>query len=109
MLTSDADSSEDRDLRRYLRDLAALSALPAIWSGESRQRIAEGVAEVLVTVLHLSSAHVRLKGSTSEDAVEVTRRDEPPSEEEPPCDRHDHCRRHPQSASQLLMAPFTQI
>src|SRR5688500_16009946 len=86
MLTSDADSSEDRDLRRYLRDLAALSALPAIWSGESRQRIAEGVAEVLVTVLHLSSAHVRLKGSTSEDAVEVTRRDEPPgvpvSEEE---------------------------
>lgn len=66
-----ADSTEYRDLRRCLRDLAAVTALPAVWSGQSRERVAEGVADVLVRVLHLDAACVQLHRSEREAPVDV--------------------------------------
>ena len=62
---------EDRDLRRYLRDLAAVTALPAVWSGAERRHIAGGMAEVSVTTLQLDFAYVRLEGSTSAEPLQA--------------------------------------
>ena len=40
--------SDPRELRNYLRDLIALSALPATWKAYEPQRIAESVAAALI-------------------------------------------------------------
>ncbi len=47
-------------LRRALRDLVALSAVPAAWVGREPSEIALGLAEVLVNSLYLDFAFVRL-------------------------------------------------
>src|SRR5438067_2161448 len=80
MLRSGARSPGNRELRRHLRDLAALTALPAVWSGESRRQVAEGVAEALVAVLQLDAAYVRLQSAAGEEALEVARAGEQPGE-----------------------------
>jgi two-component system CheB/CheR fusion protein len=60
-------------LRRYLRDLAAVTALPAVWGDGDRRHIAESVAEVLVKILSLEFVYVRLGGPAGEDTVEAAR------------------------------------
>jgi PAS domain S-box-containing protein len=53
--------SEDvRELRRTIRDLVALMALPAAWVGRAPQQIAQGLASLLVSVLRLDAVFVRL-------------------------------------------------
>src|SRR6202030_2776189 len=47
-------------LRRALRDLVALSTVPAAWVGREPPAIAAGLADVLVNSLHLDFAFVRL-------------------------------------------------
>src|SRR4051812_39291154 len=69
---SGARSPGTRELRRYLRDLAALTALPTVWNRQSRRQVAEGAAEVLAAVLRLDAAYVRLQGGAGERAIEVT-------------------------------------
>ena len=44
---------ETRTLRRTMRDLVALSALPALWAGYRPLQIAEGLADVLFSMLRL--------------------------------------------------------
>jgi len=66
-------SLDNQRLRRYLRDLAALTALPAVWGSRDRPRIAESLAEVLGKVLHLDLIYVRLEGTAGQDTVEVVR------------------------------------
>ena len=51
---------EIRRLRRVLRDLVALSTIPAAWVGRDPPAIAAGLADVLVGALHLDFAFVRL-------------------------------------------------
>ena len=47
-------------LRTALRDLVALSTVPAAWVGREPPAIAAGLADVLVNSLHLDFAFVRL-------------------------------------------------
>src|SRR5256885_10976941 len=60
-------------LRTALRDLVALSTIPASWVGRDPPAIAAGLADVLVGSLHLDFAFVRLCDPKGGAAVEVTR------------------------------------
>jgi C4-dicarboxylate-specific signal transduction histidine kinase len=60
-------------LRTALRDLVALSVIPAAWVGREPSAIAAGLADVLVNSLHLDFAFVRLCDPNGEGAVEITR------------------------------------
>ncbi len=60
-------------LRRALRDLVALSAIPAAWVGREPQAIAAGLADVLAGSLYLDFAFVRLCNPEGGTEVEVTR------------------------------------
>jgi PAS domain S-box-containing protein len=58
-------------LRGAIRDLVALSAVPAAWVGREPPAIAAGLADVLVNSLHLDFAFVRLRDPNGGDEVEI--------------------------------------
>src|SRR5437588_2989566 len=60
-------------LRTALRDLVALSTVPAAWVGREPPAIAAGLADVLVGSLHLDFVFVRLCDPYGGGTVEVTR------------------------------------
>jgi signal transduction histidine kinase len=60
-------------LRAVLRDLVALSAIPAAWTGREPPAVATGLADELVELLQLDFAFVRLCDPDTAGAVEVTR------------------------------------
>src|ERR1700752_4018841 len=60
-------------LRTALRDLVALSAVPAAWVGREPPAIAAGLADVLMNSLRLDFAFVRLCDPNAEAVVEITR------------------------------------
>ena len=60
-------------LRGVLRDLVALSGIPAVWIGREPPAVAAGLADALVEMLQLDFAFVRLTDGAG--AVEVTRGD----------------------------------
>src|SRR5262249_51270206 len=62
-------------LRTALRDLVALSAVPAAWVGREPSAIAAGLADVLVGSLYLDFAFVCLRDPKGGAAVEATRGD----------------------------------
>ncbi len=82
------DTGEIRQLKRCVRDLVALTALPATWTGKSADEIGALAAEVLLATLRLDfvcvsirnddlapSTHVRFGNRHSEpDRKEITRR-----------------------------------
>jgi PAS domain S-box-containing protein len=65
--------TEIRRLRIGLRDLVALSTIPAAWVGREPSAIAAGLADVLIGTLHLDGAFVRLCDPRGGATVEVTR------------------------------------
>jgi PAS domain S-box-containing protein len=65
--------AETRALRIALRDLVALSTIPAAWVGMAPATIAAGLADVLIGSLQLDFAFVRLCDPTGGAAIEVTR------------------------------------
>jgi PAS domain S-box-containing protein len=65
--------ADDLRLRRALRDLVALSTVPAAWVGREPPAIAAGLADVLVNSLHLDFAFVRLGDPNGGAAVEIAR------------------------------------
>ena len=67
---SEADAQR---LRRALRDLVALSTVPAAWVGREPPAIAAGLADVLVNALHLDFAFVRLCDPNGGAAFEIAR------------------------------------
>jgi PAS domain S-box-containing protein len=67
---SEADAQR---LRTALRDLVALSTVPAAWVGREPPAIAAGLADVLVNSLHLDFAFVRLCDPNGGAAVEIAR------------------------------------
>src|SRR6185295_8963739 len=71
-MTIDPDAESLRQ-RTALRDLVALSTIPAAWVGREPTAIAAGLADVLVGSLHLDFAFVRLCDPNGGAAVEVTR------------------------------------
>src|SRR5438445_938831 len=60
-------------LRTALRDLVALSTIPAAWDGRDPPAVAAWLADLLVGSLHLDFAFVRLCDPDGGAAVEVTR------------------------------------
>jgi len=60
-------------LRTALRDLVALSAVPAAWVGREPPAIAAGLADVLVNSLYLDFAFVRLSDPNGGASVEIAR------------------------------------
>jgi signal transduction histidine kinase len=56
-----------------LRDLVALSAIPAMWVGREPAAVATGLAEALVELLQLDFVFVRLSDPGGAEAVDVTR------------------------------------
>jgi PAS domain S-box-containing protein len=69
----DAVPGETRTLRRTMRDLVALSALPAVWAGYRPLQVAEGLADVLRSTLRLDLVYIRLPGQTEGRGIEVAR------------------------------------
>jgi signal transduction histidine kinase len=60
-------------LRTVLRDLVALSAIPAAWVGREPAAVAAGLADTLMGLLRLDFVHVRLCVPGFVGAVDVTR------------------------------------
>jgi PAS domain S-box-containing protein len=68
------DALSDVDtLRRCIRDLVALSTLPAIWKTYGPRRIAESLAAALVSMLDLEFVHVSLPARQQESGIDVMR------------------------------------
>lgn len=63
--------TEIQALRQCVRDLAALSALPAIWTHFDPSQIAESVAGALLSMLDLEFVCVSLRGHDDEAPIEV--------------------------------------
>ncbi len=60
-------------LRTALRDVVALSTVPAVWVGRDPSAIAAGLVDVLVNSLYLDFAFVRLCDPNGGAAVEIAR------------------------------------
>src|SRR5438132_446487 len=60
-------------LQAALRDLIALSAIPAAWTGREPPAVAAGLADALVALLQLDFAFVRLSYPDRAGAVDVAR------------------------------------
>ena len=69
----DTRSDDLRILRRCIRDIVALSALPAVWSSYDVPRIAESLADVLLGMLHLDFIYVRVQLPGSDAPLEIAR------------------------------------
>jgi signal transduction histidine kinase len=59
--------------RTVLRDLVALSTIPAAWVGRDPPAVAAGLADTLIRWLQLDFAFVRLRDPSGAGAVDVTR------------------------------------
>jgi signal transduction histidine kinase/PAS domain-containing protein len=62
-------------LRAVLRDLVALSNIPAAWIGKEPAAVTTGLADALVGLLQLDFVFVRLRDPGGAGAVDVTRGD----------------------------------
>ena len=65
--------SEALELRRCIRDLVALSALPARWKGYEPGRIAESAASALVSMLGAEFVYVGLSSERDDNDVDVVK------------------------------------
>ena len=64
--------NEVQSLHRILRDLVALSALPAIWAGQQPRAMAEGLAEAVRFLTRADFVYLSLQGLPDENKIEVT-------------------------------------
>ena len=72
VLAVDAIGDDPQELRRNLRDLVAVSILPAVWRNYNAQQIAESLTEALVRMLGLEFAYISVRWG-DEPAVRVAR------------------------------------
>ncbi|MEA2989308.1 MAG: two-component system, LuxR family, sensor kinase FixL [Alphaproteobacteria bacterium] len=63
--------ADPQELRRCIRDLVALSTLPAIWTGYGPQQIADSVAAALVSMLDADFIYVALPEEGGRSLIEV--------------------------------------
>jgi PAS domain S-box-containing protein len=71
--TAETALEENRRLRRTMRDLIALSALPAAWGELGCEEIARSLCDVLLNTLSLDLVYVRLGCQTGKLPVEIVR------------------------------------
>lgn len=65
--------SEPQELRRCIRDLVALSTLPAIWTDYDTRQIADSAAAALLSMLNADVIYVTVPGLRDEAAADVMR------------------------------------
>ncbi|MET4424916.1 ATP-binding protein [Bradyrhizobium sp. RT3a] len=65
--------SEPQELRRCIRDLVALSTLPAIWKDHNSRQIAESAAAALLSMLNADVIYVTVPGLRDEPVAGVMR------------------------------------
>jgi PAS domain S-box-containing protein len=65
--------SEALELRRCVRDLVALSALPAMWKGFEPSRIAESAASTVISMLDAEFVYVGLPGESDDNEIDVVK------------------------------------
>src|SRR4029079_243724 len=65
--------SDPQELRRCIRDLIALSALPAIWHDYDPDQIADSIVTALVSILDADFTYTRLQGLPNQPPLEVLR------------------------------------
>ena len=70
---AEAVRDDPQELRRCIRDLLALSALPALWTNHDGRRISESVAEALLSMLDPEFVYIILPGRRDEPVIEVMR------------------------------------
>src|SRR4051794_31879844 len=118
MSETDGSTFDVRQLRRGLRDLAALSAMPVVWTGSDPRRIAESLADALLHMLHLDLVYILVRDRAYDSPVEVahTARGPAPSAQAeeigralaPRLDTHD-LSRTPSSIANPLGSGMTRI
>src|SRR3954468_19101183 len=96
----DTPPGDTRSIHRTMRDLVALSALPAIWVGYQPPQVADSLAELLSGSLHLEFAYLRLSGQGGVAPLEVTRTGSQQAEA-------GHAERIGRALSGWLQGPFT--
>ncbi|TWA95921.1 sensor histidine kinase [Bradyrhizobium stylosanthis] len=65
--------TDPQELRRCIRDLVALSTLPAIWKDYNSRQIADSAAAALLSMLHADVIYVTVPGLRDEAAADVMR------------------------------------
>ncbi|GAA0021877.1 ATP-binding protein [Bradyrhizobium sp. B024] len=65
--------SEPQELRRCIRDLVALSTLPAIWKDYNSRQIADSAAAALLSMLNADVIYVTVPGLRDEPVADVMR------------------------------------
>ncbi len=71
MSETEARTFDVQKLRRGLGDLAALSALPVVWTESDPRRIAESLADALLHMLQLELVYILVRDRAYENPVEV--------------------------------------
>src|SRR3954464_11905684 len=71
MSETEASPFDVQQLRRGLRDLAALSAMPVVWTESDPRRIAESLADALLHMLRLELVYILVRDRAYEIPVEV--------------------------------------
>src|SRR3954464_7578835 len=71
MSETEAGPFDVQQLRRGLRDLAVLSAMPVVWTEFDPRRIAESLADALLHMLHLELVYILVRDRAYESPVEV--------------------------------------
>jgi signal transduction histidine kinase len=69
------EAHEIQELRRCVRDLIALSTLPAFWSCQKPSSIAESLADALLSMLRLDLVYVQLQAVGKQDPEIAVRAD----------------------------------
>jgi PAS domain S-box-containing protein len=72
-LEAQGPQNEIRELRRLLRDLTALSTMPALWVGRDIGHIAEGVADLLLHTLNADAVYVAAHSGMPVEVVGAAR------------------------------------
>ena len=65
--------SEERGLRRCLRDLIAFTSLPLVWKDKTPREIADDLAAVLESTLGSEFVLVRITGPFAEEPIDAAR------------------------------------
>lgn len=63
--------TDPQELRRCIRDLVALSTLPAIWTGYGPQQIGDSIAAALVSMLNADFVYAFFPGERGQSLIEV--------------------------------------
>ncbi len=66
-------STESARLHRAMRDVVALSTLPAVWVGLSPDKVAESLSAALLNTLSLDLVFIQFEGETAEPSASVLR------------------------------------